>query len=131
MSRRLPKRLTTPPLTDKPCPLCLKLAQDGCIRVEMIQRVPAGAFAPRDLDGDPCCFDCASARTLMKLMSSLNFEMARIAVGNDRQEQYRLPGALMGTVAMGVTRPSAAGDLERHHAWLDQHSWFGIVVGSP
>jgi hypothetical protein len=52
--------------------------------------------------------------------------MARIAVGNDRQEQYRLPGVPLGLVAQHYVRPSKAGDLKRHHAWLDAHRWFGL-----
>lgn len=119
-------RASVTKLTSEPCPLCLELAKNRRIRIETVQRVPQGVSAPRDLNGNPCCFDCASAHTLMKLKIGLDFEMARIAVGNDRQEQYRLPGALLGTVAMGCTRPSAPGDLEDQHRWLDKHKWFDI-----
>jgi hypothetical protein len=83
----------------------------------MVQPLPEGAWAPLDMDGDPCCFDCQSAFTVMKHVG-LNFEQARIAVGNDRQEQYRLPGAPMGLVQSGLVKPSKAGDFDKHIAWL-------------
>ena len=52
--------------------------------------------------------------------------MARIAVGNDRQEQYRLPGVPMGLAMDGQIRKSKPGDLEDQHAWLDRMQWFHI-----
>lgn len=99
-------------------------------------------------DDKPCCFDCASADGLMALMNAKNegerrativkpllwkalkraptehdirgfsFLMARICVGNDRQEQFRLPGAPMGLVRSKMMRPSGPGDLQKHHAWM-------------
>ena len=105
------------PMTKTPCPLCMD--SRGFIRREMIQPLPEGAWAPLDMDGDKCCFDCQAAHTLMKVVG-LNFEQARIAVGNDRQEQYRLPGAPLGLVASGLVRPSKPGDLDRQHAWLEE-----------
>lgn len=106
----------------KPCPRCLPLAQEGDIRWEMVQPLPSGAYAPlaKVPGGKPCCWDCAAADTLLRLRRAPNFLAARIAVGNDRQEQYRLPGAPMGLVQEGVVRASAPGDLERHHAWLER-----------
>lgn len=116
------------PLTDDPCPRCLRLAREGVLRAEMVQRMPAAAFAPLARDGSgKCCRDCGAADALTGLSSSLDFEMARVAVGNDRQEQYRLPGAPMGLVKVGIMAPSAPGDLERHHAWLDAQCWFDPV----
>ena len=51
--------------------------------------------------------------------------MLRLAVGNDRREQYRLPGAPMGLIATGCVSASAAGDLELHHAWAEQNGLWG------
>src|ERR1700710_1546251 len=87
----------SPTLTDDPCPRCLPMAQAGDLRMEMVQRLPEGARAPRSVphnDGDyrgPCCFDCGAADTLVKLDHVFDFEQARIAAGNDRQEQYPMP----------------------------------------
>jgi len=95
--------------------------------VETVQPLPEGAAAPLAVDGSgKCCFDCQAADTVCRFQKALNFEMARIAVGNDRQEQYRLPGVPLGLVAQHYVRPSKAGDLKRHHAWLDAHRWFGL-----
>ncbi len=122
-----------------PCPRCLELYERGTLRGEMVQPVPVGVMAPLALsDGKPCCYDCQAADTMLKLgvLSGgrdkiprrgtpdfdLVFGMARIAVGNDRADQYRLPGAKMGIVAMGYMKPSQPGDFERHVAWLDEHN---------
>lgn len=115
-------------LTEEPCPRCLGLAQDHEIRVETVQRLPAAPWTPLAQDrSGPCCFDCASADALMRLPpGAYTFAMARIAVGNDRQEQYRLPGAPMGLVGQRIVRPSVKGDLEDQHAWLDRQQWFHI-----
>lgn len=114
-------------LTETPCPRCRELAEGRRIRAETVQPLPRGPWAPLARDGSgPCCFDCASADALLATMPSTpGFVAARVAVGNDRQEQYRLPGAPMGLVMMGLVRPSAPGDLERQCAWLDRHGWFG------
>jgi hypothetical protein len=115
------------PMTDDPCARCRALARAGSLRPEMVQRVPAPPFAPLARDGSgKCCRDCGAADALTGLSPSLDFAMARVAVGNDRQEQYRLPGAPIGLVKVGIMAPSAPGDLERHHAWLDRHGWFGL-----
>ena len=114
---------TTPPMTSDPCLRCVGLARDGAIRGETIQPLPQGAWAPLARDGSgPCCFDCAAADGLMGTEQYLDFTMARIAIGNDRQEQLRLPGVALG---LRLLRPNLAGDLERHHAWLNTHDWFG------
>lgn len=117
-------------LSETPCPRCLALAQEGAIRVETVQRLPEGVgVAPIARDGSgKCCFDCASADTLMGRISSLTFTMARIAVGNDRQEQYRLPGVAMGLAIDGLVQKSAPGDLEDQHRWLDRMRWFDIEM---
>ena len=115
-------------LSETPCPRCLELAQTGRIRTETVQRLPEGlGVAPRARDGSgKCCFDCASADGLLQRVSGMTFEMARIAVGNDRQEQYRLPGVPMGLAMDGQIRKSAPGDLEDQHAWLERMRWFDI-----
>lgn len=112
-------------LTETPCPRCLALAQKGHIRPETVQRMPAGVgVAPKAHDGSgACCFDCGTADGLKSRVGGLTFEMARIAVGNDRQESYRLPGVRMGVVGI---RPSQPGDLDDQHRWLDRMHWFDI-----
>lgn len=114
-------------ITEPPCPRCLKLAQEGHIRVETVQHIPPGVGrAPLGLDGIKCCYDCASADTLTRLNKSFTFQMARVAVGNDRQEQYRLPGLPAGLVKEGIMRPSEPGDFQRQLDWLDRQNWFGL-----
>lgn len=104
-----------------PCPRCAPIFERGGLRREVVQPLPPGAMAPLAQDGSgKCCYDCASADTLVRLRLGANFEMARIAVGNDRQDQYRLPGAPLGLVALGLVRPSAQGDFEMHLRWLDR-----------
>jgi hypothetical protein len=119
-----------PALTRTPCPTCLPLAQRRDIDMEMVQRVPEGAWAPisKKYKDVRICFDCASAEALVQRAKETGcptFLMARIAVGNDRQEQYRLPGVPMGLVMAGYVRPSKPGDLEEHYKWLDENRWFG------
>jgi hypothetical protein len=127
-----PARSTVPKdlvrLSETPCPRCLRLAIAGGIDVETVQRLPAAiGAAPLARDGSgKCCYDCASADVLMRWPGGMDFRMARIAVSNERQEHYRLPGARIGLVAMGLARPSAKGDLEDQHRWLDRFNWFGI-----
>ena len=117
--------MTQIPMTRDACPRCLDLARRGAIAAEMLQRMPAGAFAPRARDGSgPCCFDCASADGLTATCSS--FGAARLAVGNDRVEHYRLPpGMEMGLVAAHRVRAPTE-TMEQHHAWLDDvlPGWF-------
>ena len=99
-----------------PCLSCLKSAK-AFMRVEAVQPLPEGARAPMGLDGKKQCHDCAAAGTVMRIMG-LTWVQARIAVANDRQEQYRLPGAPMGLVQKGIVQPSEEGDLDRHYEWL-------------
>jgi hypothetical protein len=94
------------------------------MRTEAVQPLPEGAAAPLSLEGKPQCHDCASAGTLMRVMG-LTWTQARIAVANDRQEQMRLPGVLMGLVKAGYVRPSEPGALEKHHAWLEAAGVWG------
>ena len=106
--------------TDLICPRCLKLAWSGHIARETIMPLPK--FPALGLDGMRCCHDCESADTLIKLKTLPNdFAMARIAVGNDRREQLRLPGAPIGLVYSNIVRPCAKGDLEEHLKWLERN----------
>ncbi len=107
----------------KPCPSCLKASRQF-MRTEAVQPLPEGALAPLGLDGKPQCHDCAVAGTLKRL-TSLTWNMARTAVANDRQEQYRLPGAPIGLVQKGLMKPSKKGDLESHQAWLREVGIWG------
>jgi hypothetical protein len=125
-----------------PCPCCSKLIGSGTeveqIRLEMVLPLPE-RFAPlarTDVkDGketlvkraEPICYDCAAAEGLMSLTRSertrqglLDFVMARIAIGGERQEMLRLTGVRMGT---GLARACADGDLNRLRDW--QRSKFG------
>lgn len=119
------------PMTTKPCPRCLVLAQEGEIRPETILPVPQGAFAPEARDGSgKTCFDCASAEALQGMGVHPDFTACRVVVGNDRQENLRLPAGIRekyGLVGKGLVR-SCRGDnaLALHHAWLNQYVpwWF-------
>lgn len=114
------------PLTDKPCPVCVALANAGKLRIETVMRVPEGAYAPLGLDGERTCLDCASAGTVVRMGIVKTFEMARVAVANDRQESMRLPGVALGLIKEGLMRMSQPGDFEEHLAWLRAHNWFGF-----
>jgi hypothetical protein len=50
----------------------------------------------------------------------INFGMARVAVGNDRQESMRLPGVKMGLAYEGWVRVSQPGEWQAHVAWMDR-----------
>lgn len=128
-----------------PCPRCLPLAFNDQIDIEHVQPLPEPGLAPLAVDGSgPCCFDCQAADTVLKILSrdprkarphlsklifknvltceaasaGMDFPMARVAVGNDRSDQYRLPGAPMGLVLEGWMRASKPGEFERHLAWM-------------
>ena len=51
----------------------------------------------------------------------MTWRMLRLAVGNDRREQYRLPGVPMGLCLDGAVAVSEKGDWELHLAWLKKH----------
>jgi hypothetical protein len=109
------------------CPKCMRLVFNNHIRVEMVQPLPPNGIAPLDYEGEATCHDCHSALNLMRRVPSLTFEMARVAVGNDRQEQFRLPGVEMGLVADHIVKPSKPGDLDRHYKWLRSLNMFGDI----
>lgn len=131
------------PMTEAPCPRCLRLAIEGRIRVETVMPLPAGAWAPmrrpggdderadgsdlvdeaygRDKKQEKQCLDCASAETCIRLLGLPGFVAARVAVGNDRQEQLRMPGLHAGLVAQGLVRPTVDQDaLKNHYKWLER-----------
>jgi hypothetical protein len=120
-------------MTEDPCPRCLPLAGFGHIRLETVQPMPKGVMAPlaKEPHGEPCCLDCAAADLVLAMAGAPNFLAARIAVGNDRQEQYRLPGVPMGLVMVGYVRPSKKGDFEKHLAWLEKNDDFGMRDAQP
>lgn len=112
------------PMTDEPCPRCLAVMDEHSLDDEMVMPLPAAGFAPRARDGSgPCCFDCASADGLMTV-GCMTFAMARLAVGNDRVDSYRLNGIAMGLVLAGRMRPPHD-TLEEHLVWVDR-----VVSGS-
>ena len=107
------------PLSEEPCPRCLGAIERGIMHVQAVQRLPEGPFAPLALDGSgKCCWDCASADTLVRMKILPRWGMARTAVSNDRMEQYRLPGAPMGLVQQNLVRPSEDGDFKDQMDWL-------------
>ncbi len=106
---------------DDPCPRCLRLSDDGVLDYpEMVQPLGERPALARDKSG-VCCSDCRAADALMRY-AGIDFDMARIAVGNDRMEQNRLPGAPIGLVGAGFMKPSEPGALDRHLAWLRKHA---------
>lgn len=136
------RKKTKPP---KPCPRCLKLAWAGLIRAETVMPLPTDLAPPLAEDGSgPCCHDCQAADTIGKtilrpntqvwgsttvggtkhpLRRGMPFDALRIVVGNERQEQLRLPEGMrkfFGLVAQGYVRPSVGENaLADHQAWLE------------
>jgi hypothetical protein len=51
------------------------------------------------------------------IVGGMTFAMARLAVGNDRADSYRLNGIAMGLVLAGRMR-APHDTLEEHQAWL-------------
>jgi len=72
---------------------------------------------------------CEAERVGPHRSTSMTWAMARLAVGNDRREQYRLPGAPMGLVQGGFVAASMAGDLDRHHAWAEEAGLWAMEEG--
>lgn len=110
--------------TGDACPICsgmMTMAHDQ-LRSEMVLPVPASPRAPTAKRPGPLtriCFDCSAAETVSRLMPAMTFAMARVAVGNERQEQLRLPGAAIGLVREGLVRPSATGDMRALVEWRE------------
>ena len=107
--------------TTKLCPSCN--ASMEFLRTETLLPIAVGARAPLDLKRRSVCFDCAAAGTLLRtgfggLADASNddtpWQMARIAVANDRQEKLRLPGVPIG---IPFVIASKRGDLKRLHEW--------------
>ena len=108
------------PMTRDACPQCIDDLDSGLLpRAENVQRLPKGAFAPMGLDKRKVCFDCASTATVMHV-TGLNWEQSRIAVANDRSEQYRLPGVPMGLTKDKLVKMNKEGDFEEQLDWLDE-----------
>lgn len=110
----------------EPCQRCLGMAWEGELWPEMVMPVPAET-PPLSRDGfnRACCHDCASADGLVAVTKDmLDFTMARVAVGNERLEQLRMPEDMrphMGLAKDRLVRLSVGNDaLEKHHAWLDE-----------
>ena len=105
----------------EPCPRCLRLWLEDKIDREMVMPLDGRpAMDPLAFDGSgKCCQDCASADTLTRLCPG--FRAARIAVGNDRREQLRMPGMPMGLVKSGHMRSNDPGDFALHLAWLEEN----------
>lgn len=132
-----------------PCPRCLALAFNDQIRPETVMPIPSPAppLAVEDVGtsmaGTPICHDCQAAENLAKLdilaawvadepggikrpykPKGMAFSSRRIVVGNERQEQLRLPEGMrphFGLVRIGLVRMTEGEEaLERHCAWLDQ-----------
>lgn len=112
---------TAPVGEGEPCIRCVRLSFGGQLRAEAVQPVPQPAPPRSREDNTPCCRDCALADALISLQYVPTFEMARVVVANDRQEQLRLPGAPLGLVQMGLMLPNKEGDLALHHTWLATH----------
>lgn len=129
------------------CPRCMGLSVGDHLWPMMVMPLPQGeAVAPLARDGSgECCFDCAAADGLFgavlgapskhtALLEATTYDqtwfiMARIAVGNDRMDQERLPGAPMGLVFFGLVAPSKPGDLDAHMSWLSTLGVWGEPWG--
>lgn len=65
----------------------------------------------------------------------LDFAARRVATGNERQEQLRLPESVrpfFGLVSAGYMKPSVGEDaLDRHHAWLRSIRIQSELVNEP
>lgn len=105
------------PHTTRLCPSCE--TQIDILRRETLMPVPKGALAPRSIHRHlgAICFDCAAAETLVRLKMAPDWDMARVAVANDRQEKLRLPGVPYG---LPYTKVALGGDLERLQEWQDE-----------
>lgn len=101
-----------------PCPICSPMAP-RTIWWSMVMPLPDGVLAPLSrYEGGSCCHDCAAAETMIGLGIVPDFDMARVAVGNDRLESLRLPGGrYFGLILLGIARPSMHGDLGTLLSW--------------
>lgn len=133
-------------LSDEPCPNCLEAWHGDWIMLEAIMPIPEGALAPRDWEGEKECWDCASARTLLKLNEVPTWGQARTVIESDRRAAWRLyPSvhkALVPMMRLGIMRSLPDYELEDHHRWQDAHvmpklgipmerRWFGEEKEKP
>jgi len=118
--------LKTIPFSDDPCSRCHALYEQGKLRGETVMPLPEGAFAPRGWHREPQCLDCAVAELAIKLghFGRDMFVAARVAVANERQERFRLPGVMMGVYWRHM---NAYVPLAQHQAWCEKHR---IKLGS-
>ena len=64
----------------------------------------------------------------VEALAGIDFGMARIAVANDRQESFRLPGVKMGLCYEGWVRASQPGEWQLHRAWMQV---VGLALRAP
>ena len=101
------------------CQRCLDLADAGKIRYETLMPLRGGARDALARDGSGvCCIDCDTADLLQRITSLPTFAMARVAVGNARQEHLRLP-SLLPQHGLGIPLKDSTRALDDHLAWLD------------
>ena len=107
--------------TNEPCPVCMTMAMDfGQLRREAVMPLPK--YGPVSVNGVKICFDCQAAENLVKYGILFDFEPARTAVANERQETLRLPlgmAQLRGMCMEGLIKPASEDDFDNHLAWLD------------
>lgn len=105
---------------DEMCPSCAELLLPECdlIRLEMVMPLPAKAGPlSRRKSFKHICYDCATAEGMGPL-HGLTFDMARIAVGSERQEMLRLPGQRLGVFML---LPCGEDDLTTLRDWQQKH----------
>ena len=116
------QRLAFEGLTDKPCLLCLGLAEAGAIQARAVMPLPVFPARSRYSSG-PCCRDCRTAEVLMdrRLGGHPQFAPSRLTVANERCEGLVMPPGMMkhfGLCKMGFIEPCSTEDLESHAEWL-------------
>lgn len=109
-------------LTGIPCPICLKLAQQGAIQLEGVMPLPK--FPGRTkTTGEQCCRDCQATEATMALgFQHPDFAAARLTISNERVEGLRMPFGMMegfGLCKFRFIRPASNDDLKRHQAWIN------------
>lgn len=110
--------------SDKPCPVCVKLARTECIQRGAVMPLPP--FPARlKSSNEQCCRDCQATETAMQLFGiHPDFTAARLCVANERMESLRMPFGFaenFGMCAAGVVRPASIDDLGAHNDWLTRN----------